>query len=132
MIGMYSLESTDACSIMSSIQDILLRINLNTGNCRGQYYDGAARILGARSGVATKLLELEPRALYTHCYDHTMNLAVQGSLKGSKIMADTLDTIYEITKLIKNLLSVKLFLTNLKMFLLDNVEFAFFVPHGGR
>ena len=81
IIGMYNLESTDACSIMSAIQDILLRIKLNIGNCRGQCYDGEASLLGARSGVATKLLELEPRALYTHCYGHALNLAVQDSLK---------------------------------------------------
>ena len=35
-------------------------------------------------------------------------------------------------KSLRNLLYVKLFLTNSKIFLQDHLEFAFFVPHGGR
>ena len=97
---MYNLESTDVCSILSAIQDISLHIKLNIGNCLDQCHDGAASMSKARSGVATNLLELEPQALYAHCYD-ALNLAVQDSLKGSKIMAGTLDIVYEITKLIK-------------------------------
>ena len=36
---------------------------------------------GIRSGVATKISLLEPRALYTHCYGHVLNLAVQDGIK---------------------------------------------------
>lgn len=53
---------------------------------------------GAKSGVATKLIGLEPSALYTHGFGHALNPATQDALKGIK---DTLDTVYEITKLIK-------------------------------
>jgi hypothetical protein len=38
---------------------------------------------------------------YTHCYGHALNLAVQDAIKGLKIMDDTIDTVFEITKLIK-------------------------------
>ena len=40
-IGLYSLESTSAASILATINDILLRMNLKIENCRGQCYDGA-------------------------------------------------------------------------------------------
>ena len=56
---------------------------------------------GSRGGVPTKISELEPRAVYTHCYGHSLNLAVSDILKESKIMKDALDTTYEITKMIK-------------------------------
>ena len=56
---------------------------------------------GSKSGVAKRILDLEPCALYTHCYGHALNLATQDALKGIKVMEDTLDTVYEITKLIK-------------------------------
>ena len=56
---------------------------------------------GSKSGVSTRILDLEPRALYTHCYGHALNLATQDALKGIKVMKDVLDTVYEITKLIK-------------------------------
>jgi len=80
---------------------ILLHMNLTINNFRGQCYDGASNMSGARSGVATRLTDLESRALYTHCYGHALNLAIQDLVKGVKVMEDTLDTVYEITKLIK-------------------------------
>ena len=55
--------------------DVLLRLNLSLSNCHGQCYDGASNMSGKRSGVATQLRKEEPRALYTHCYGHALNLA---------------------------------------------------------
>ena len=98
VVGLYSLESTSAQAIVSTIKDVLLRMNLRIGMCRGQCYDGASNMSG---GVATQIALLERRALYTHCYGHALNLATQDALRGVKIMGDTLDTVYEITKLIK-------------------------------
>ena len=98
LIGLYSLESTSADMVVSTVKDILLRMNLTINNCHGQCYDGASNMSGARLGVATRITDLEPKALYTHCYGHALNLATQDALKGVKIMEDTLDTVYEITK----------------------------------
>ncbi len=47
-VGLYSLESTSADSIVSIIKDILLRMNLSPKNCRGQCYDGASSMSGGR------------------------------------------------------------------------------------
>lgn len=101
VIGLHSLESTSADSIVFTIKDILLRLNLRIDHCRGQCYDGASAMSGVRSGVSTQIAGSEPRALYTHCYGHALNLATQDAIKGVKLMADTLETVYEITKLIK-------------------------------
>ena len=59
--------------------------------CRGQCYDGASTMSGSRSGVSTQIAGIEPRALYTHCYGHSLNLATQDAIKGVKLMADTLE-----------------------------------------
>jgi len=56
---------------------------------------------GAKSGVAKQLTDEEPRALYTHCYEHALNLVCGDAIKQCKLLRDTLDTTYEITKLIK-------------------------------
>ncbi len=101
VIGLYSLVSTSADSIVFTIKDILLQLNLRLDMCRGQCYDGASTMSGRRSGVSTQIAGIEPRALYTHCYGHALNLAIQDAIKGVKIMADALETVYEITKLIK-------------------------------
>ena len=38
---------------------------------------------------------------YTHCYGHALNLAIQETAKSNIILRDTLDTMEEMTKLIK-------------------------------
>ena len=66
---------------------------------------------GIRSGLAAKIINLESRALYTHCYGHALNLTVQHTLKTIKVIEKCLETVHEITKLIKqSRLNVTLFL----------------------
>ena len=55
---------------------------------------------GAKKGVAKQISDKEVRAIYTHCYGHALNLVVGDTVKQSKVMRDTLDTTYEISKLI--------------------------------
>eukprot|EP00731_Ephydatia_muelleri_P010741 Em0005g1327a len=64
-------------------------------------YDGCSTMAGARAGVAVKIQELEPRAMFTHCYGHALNLAVNDTITKVPKMKDCLDTCYEIVKLIK-------------------------------
>ena len=91
----------DCEHITRTIEDILLRLSLPLQNCRGQCFDGASSMAGCRNGVSTKLLAKERRALYTHCYGHSLNLAVQDAVKANPIIRDALDTIEEMSKLIK-------------------------------
>ena len=43
----------------------------------------------------------EPRAIYTHCYGHSLNLACCDMAEHCKIMNDAFNITLEITKLIK-------------------------------
>lgn len=56
---------------------------------------------GSRSGVATRLLSEEKRAVYTHCYGHALNLAVGSTMKQSKICCGAMEVAFEVSKLIK-------------------------------
>ena len=94
-------ESIDSVTIYSIIQDTMQRFNLSTTKIRGQCYDGAASMSGSKSGVATRLLQEESRAIYTHCYGHSLNLACADAIKKCSVMKNALDTTFEITKLIK-------------------------------
>ena len=53
---------------------------------------------GSKSGVAKRIMDEEPRAVFTHCYCHSLNL---DSVKKSRLLKSALETTYEITKLIK-------------------------------
>lgn len=50
----------------------------------GQTYDGASVMAGDINGLKTRVLEKYPRAIFTHCYAHVLNLVLQQSLSGIK------------------------------------------------
>lgn len=100
-IGLFMVDAIDADTITAVIYDVLCRLNLSITKVRGQCYDGAATMAGNKSGVAVKVQKDEPRAIYTHCYGHSLSLACGDSIKQCKIMRDSLETTHEITKLIK-------------------------------
>ncbi len=100
-LGLYHVSAIDAATLTTVIKDLLMRMNLGIEKLRGQCYDGASAMSGSKSGVAKRISDLEPRAVFTHCYGHALNLAASDTLKRSKLMKDALDTTREITKLIK-------------------------------
>lgn len=100
-IGVYEVENITSDCLVHALKDTLLRLNLNLSQCRGQCYDGASNMSGIRGGVATQILAEEKRATYSHCYGHALNLAIAGCMKQSKLCCETLETAFEITKLVK-------------------------------
>ena len=100
-VGLYGIENTEAKTLVNMILDVLTRLNLSIKKLRGQCYDGASAMSGPRSGVAKQIRDLESRAVYTHCYGHSLNLASMDTIKSSKVMQEALDIIAEITKLVK-------------------------------
>lgn len=52
-------------------------------------------------GVAAQVQKLEPRAIYTHCYGHSLTLAAGDTIKRCTVLKKALDIIYEMSKLIK-------------------------------
>ena len=100
-IGLYEVPSIEANVIVSTISDALIRMNLTLSKVRGQCYDGASNMSGLRNGVARQINDMEKKALYTHCYGHSLNLAASDTLQNCKVMKAALETTHEITKLIK-------------------------------
>ena len=99
--GLYQTDSTQS-SALHHIRDVLQRLNLSITKLRGQCYDGTSSMLGVRGRVVKKILDEEPRAVYTHCYGHAHNLACSDAVKGCKLTQGALNTSYEIVRLIKN------------------------------
>jgi len=62
------------------LTDILLKTlsehNLDISDVVGQGYDGGSNMMGAMKGVQARIRELNPAALYTHCYCHNLNRAL--------------------------------------------------------
>ena len=72
-------------------------MNLKMSMCRAQCYDGASSMKKAAAEIKT----LESRALYLHCYGHSLNLAVSDTLKVIKPMSHALNNAQEICKFLK-------------------------------
>ena len=100
-IGLYQLDKTSADFITGRIKDVLVRLEVSLSRCRGQCFDGASTMRGARNGVAKQLSDEESRAVYIHCYGNALSLAAGDSIKNSKVMKDALDITFEVSKLIK-------------------------------
>ena len=100
-VGMYKMPTTDAATLYSVIMDVPQRLNLPVCKARGQCYDGAAAMAGVRSGVAARILCEEKRAVFTHCYGHSLNLACNDAVKQCKVIKNALETVHEVTKLVK-------------------------------
>ena len=113
-VGLYATDRTDAASLTKLSKDVLLRLSLPLNRCRGQCFDGASNMSGRRSGVATRIQQEEPRALYVHCMGHSLNLAVQDTCRSIKVMADTFDTVLELSKVFKYSAKKKAILLKLK------------------
>ena len=59
--------------------NILLKLSqwqLELEHLRGQAYDGAGAMAGKSKGAASYLITKQPKALYTHCASHRLNLCV--------------------------------------------------------
>ncbi len=54
-----------------------------------------------REGVATQICKEEPTAIYTHCYGHSLNLAVSDTVRQCTVIGKAFDLVHEITKQIK-------------------------------
>ena len=101
LIGLYRVANNCVDILISRIRDSLIRINLSMNNCRGQCYDEPSNMVGGKTGVLTQIKSEEPRAIFTHCYDHSLQSAVGDTIKGIKNLDDVFDTTAEISKLLK-------------------------------
>ena len=58
-------------------------------------------MVDAKTGVATRINEMDSYVHLTHSHDHALQLAVGDTIKVIKIMRSTLDAAFELNKLIK-------------------------------
>ncbi|XP_065671596.1 52 kDa repressor of the inhibitor of the protein kinase-like [Hydra vulgaris] len=60
-------------------------LSLDIKNCRGQSYDGAGAMAGHTKGLFARILNLNEKAIFTHCYSHRFNLALCTSCNAQSI-----------------------------------------------
>ena len=69
-------SGTSRHELYLKIVNVIRKLGLEIGNLRGQGYDGAGNMVGKKSGVSSRILKLNNKALYVHCFNHQFNLVM--------------------------------------------------------
>ena len=76
-VGFFELkDGVTGEAISTTIEQAILECNLDPSMLRGQAYDGASNMSGQYKGCAAIIQRKYPKALYSHCCSHVLNLAV--------------------------------------------------------
>lgn len=95
-LGFCPLLKQDSESITKAIIEQLSKWGLHVSLLRGQGYDGASNMSGRLSGVQKRIQEVQPRALYTHCRSHALNLVVVHGCTDVPIVRNTMTLIEKV------------------------------------
>ena len=74
-LNFFRLSGKTAAEIFQSILDEIELNILDVMMCRGQGYDNASTMSGIYAGVQQTIKNINPKALFVPCGNHTLNLA---------------------------------------------------------
>lgn len=63
-------------NLARTILQELGKLGLDLANCRGQAFDGSSNMSGKFKGVQARVSQIQPLAIYSHCANHRLNLAI--------------------------------------------------------
>ena len=101
-VAFIKLSKVRASDLADSILTTLVNLGLSMSDLRGQGYDGASTMSGAKAGVQARIRERQPMALYTHCAGHSLNLAIISSCS-IPCISDCIDQIKSLTLFVKHI-----------------------------
>nr|GEV69515.1 zinc finger MYM-type protein 1-like [Tanacetum cinerariifolium] len=75
-LGFLSVDDTNGQGLFDVTRDELKSLDLDIDNVCGQGYDNGSNMKGKHRGVQKKFLDINPRAFYTPCGCHSINLTL--------------------------------------------------------
>ena len=75
-LGFLDVNDTTGQGLFDVLQEELRNLDLDLDDVRGQSYDNGANMKGKNNGVQRKLLDKNPRAFYSACGCHSINLTL--------------------------------------------------------
>ena len=76
LVDIEHTDSTDSETLFQILLKSLSKVGLNIDKLIGQCYDGASNMRGVNAGVQAKVKAAQPKAIYSHCYAHCVNLVL--------------------------------------------------------
>lgn len=71
-----NVHDTSGQGLFEELVAVIQSLDLDISNVRGQGYDNGSNMKGKHQGVQKKLLDVNPRAFYTPCGCHCLNLTL--------------------------------------------------------
>ncbi|CAH2315228.1 zinc finger MYM-type 1-like [Pelobates cultripes] len=96
-LGFFPVAEKTAAELTENILQHLEEDGLDISLCRGQGYDNAATMAGIHGGVQAKIKEINPKALFMPCANHSLNLCGLhsfGSVVSCVTFFGTLERVY--------------------------------------
>lgn len=75
-LGYEPCNELNAKALFNYIYKTLTDCGIDIKNCIAQTYDGASVMSGKQNGVRSIFQQHVPQALYTHCFNHRLNLVI--------------------------------------------------------
>ncbi|XP_058744364.1 uncharacterized protein LOC131616968 [Vicia villosa] len=75
-LGFMNVDNTTGQGLFDVLQNELKKLDLDLFDVRGQGYDNGSNMKGKHQGVQKKFLDINPRAFYTPCGCHSLNLTL--------------------------------------------------------
>jgi len=76
LLALVDTAETTGEALASLLIESLRKHKLSVQNVVGKGYDGGSNMRGACKGVQARIKELNPTALFTHCFAHNLNRAL--------------------------------------------------------
>ena len=114
-LGFLIVDNTTGKGLYDAIVDEIKNIGLDINDVRGQGYDNGSNMKGKHQGVQKRLLDINPRAFYTPCGCHSLNLVIRD-------MPNSCDTASEFFGVIQRIYSIFASSTQRWKILQDNIS----------
>ena len=100
-IGFHTICSTDGESPHTLVKSAFQETDLILKNIISERFNDAASMSVVHRGLATRMKEISPLAIYVHCYGHLLNLALQDTLTHVEVLQIALLTILSLYNFIE-------------------------------
>lgn len=89
--------STTGEALFETLNELLIKFDIDLKNCRGLCTDGAANMLGRYKGLKARLQDIHPQIKSIHCSGHILNLVLIQACKHNlavKVFFSNVESLY--------------------------------------
>lgn len=99
-MGMYSTKDTKANTLFHAIEDVMIRLGLGFQQVRGHCFDGAPNMCGHLNGVQKLIKDVQPKSLFVHCSNHSLDLCLQEAARTCSLLCEALGLVKDVSNII--------------------------------